>query len=195
MKLALITDTHGHLDLINDLAARTGAHAVIHAGDFGFYDDDSVSGLGKRELFLRIVHSSLDDETKQKALKLSHADKMSFVREQCPLSQLPHYLSGDKAFSVPVYAVWGNHEDHAVVERFHTGHYQVGNLHVLHERQTFDLGRFHIYGVGGNVLVSTKLFQQPIAGGGGKVWTTMTQFLELCEAVERNASEAKSTSS
>ena len=37
MRLLLISDTHGKLDIINELSAQTQADAVIHAGDFGFY--------------------------------------------------------------------------------------------------------------------------------------------------------------
>ena len=36
MRLLLISDTHGKLKIINDLAAQVNADAVIHAGDFGF---------------------------------------------------------------------------------------------------------------------------------------------------------------
>jgi len=35
MRLLLISDTHGMLGIINDLAAHVRANAVIHAGDFG----------------------------------------------------------------------------------------------------------------------------------------------------------------
>jgi hypothetical protein len=59
MRLLLISDTHGHLEPIDQLARDSRADAVVHAGDFGFYDDQSVNRLGSRELFLRIVHSDL----------------------------------------------------------------------------------------------------------------------------------------
>ena len=34
MRLLLISDTHGRLGVVNELAARVQADAVIHAGDF-----------------------------------------------------------------------------------------------------------------------------------------------------------------
>lgn len=40
-KILLVSDTHGKLDCINQLAEKTKADLVIHAGDFGFYDDSS----------------------------------------------------------------------------------------------------------------------------------------------------------
>ncbi len=36
MRLLLISDTHGKLGIINELADRVKADAVIHPGDFGF---------------------------------------------------------------------------------------------------------------------------------------------------------------
>lgn len=41
MRFLLVGDTHGQLGVVNELAARTHADAVIHAGDFGFYDEGS----------------------------------------------------------------------------------------------------------------------------------------------------------
>ncbi len=46
MRFLLLSDTHGKLGIINDLAADFRADAVIHAGDFGFYDE----GRQKRAL-------------------------------------------------------------------------------------------------------------------------------------------------
>ena len=56
-KILLISDTHGDLDIINDRVADTNADMVIHAGDFGFYDDGSVNYLSTRELRLLVAHS------------------------------------------------------------------------------------------------------------------------------------------
>jgi predicted phosphodiesterase len=117
-RLLLVTDTHGHLDQINAIAGKTGADAVVHAGDFGFYDEDSTASLSDRELALRIVHSALKPELRKRAFDLSREEKIALIRERCPLSDIPLYLVGQKRFNVPVYAVWGNHEDKAVVEKF-----------------------------------------------------------------------------
>ena len=50
MRFLLISDTHGKLGIINELVAETQTDAVIHAGDFGFYDDDSYERLSEEEL-------------------------------------------------------------------------------------------------------------------------------------------------
>ena len=42
---------------------------------------------------------------------------------------------------------------------------------------------FSLYGLGGNFLASNKLFDPPIAGNGGKVWSTLHQFGVLYKQV------------
>src|SRR5689334_18694434 len=91
-RLLLLSDTHGALAQIDDLAARVGADAVLHAGDFGFYDDSSVDRLEARELFLRVIHSDLPDAEKKKAKKLSGDKMRSFIRNELPLSDLAAWL-------------------------------------------------------------------------------------------------------
>ena len=187
MRLLLVTDTHGDLDQVDDLARRTRADAVLHAGDLGFYDDDSVQRLTERELVLKVTHSRLPQARKQAFLRLPGSEKIEFVRRQCPLSDLPAYLAGRKRFEAPVYAVWGNHEDHAVVQKFRTGEYAVENLFALSEQQSFHLGQFHIFGLGGNVVMNPKFFQAPLSGAGGKIWSTFPQYMRLLDLVERNS--------
>ena len=189
MKVLLVTDTHGKLDALNDLARENLADAVIHAGDFGFYDDASVDRLSERELKLHIVHSDLRRSAKEHLLSRSRDYQREFVRDRLPLSDLPRFLTGEGRFETPVYAVWGNHEDVEVVRRFHNGECAIKGLHVLHNQATFHLEGLHIFGLGGNVLIGSKFFQQPIAGGGGRIWSVLVQYLHLLETVRANAQE------
>jgi predicted phosphodiesterase len=184
VRLLLISDTHGKLGIINKLADDVRADAVIHAGDFGFYDDGSYERLSDRELQLRIVHSDLSPADKERILSLPRKEKIKAVKEDCPLSELPLYIEGTTQLDVPVYAVWGNHEDKDVVERFFRGDIQVENLHILHHRQAYRVGPALIYGLGGNFLTGSKLMQRPIAGGAGKIWNTLSQYVDLIETVE-----------
>lgn len=56
-KVLLISDTHGHLGVINDLVEKTKVDLVIHAGDFGFYNEFSYKHISSRELLLLVSHS------------------------------------------------------------------------------------------------------------------------------------------
>ena len=187
MRLLLISDTHGKLDFINELSAQTKADAVIHAGDFGFYDDESFERLSDRELRLHVTHSDLPRAEKDNLLTLSRIDLIAKSRELRLLGEFQSYIDGGNAFQVPVYAVWGNHEDKEVVERFFSGDDALANLHMLHHRQGYRVGPAYVYGLGGNLLPGPKMMQRPIAGGGGKIWSTLSQYAELVEAVDRDA--------
>lgn len=184
MRILLISDTHGKLDIINELATRTRADAVIHAGDFGFYDDLSYECLSERELGLHVRHSDLRRFEKEKILALPREERIQAMKDQCPLSDFSSFVRGQKQFEVPVYAVWGNHEDKALVDSLFRGKTKVNNLFVLHHRVTYRVGPVLIFGIGGNFLPGSKFLQRPIAGGAGKIWSTLAQYTDLIAMVE-----------
>ncbi len=189
-RILLISDTHGNLDIINELALKTNADCIIHAGDFGFYDEKSVYRLSHRELRLLITHSkfrnqySVDSDTKRDQL-------IEIIKKHTLLGDFPEYISGDKKFNIPVYAVWGNHEDVEVLKTIRNG-LQIDNLFMLDENHFYEFEQnneleFSLYGLGGNFLVSKKLFDNPIAGRCGKVWSTLHQFGALYKNVIRKS--------
>ena len=184
LRLLLISDTHGKLDIINDLADQVQADGVIHAGDFGFYDDGSYERLSNRELSLQVIHSDLPKADKDALLALPPSDRIKAVKEALPLSEFPDYVAGRKRFRFPVYAVWGNHEDIDVVDRLFRGELQVENLHLLHHRRACLVGSALVYGLGGNFLVGSKLLQRPLAGGSGRIWSTLSQYADLVETLK-----------
>ena len=185
MRILCISDTHGHLDQIDTLAAQVNAEAVIHAGDFGFYDHDSVDRLESRELFLRVVHSGLSAEEKTRAKKLRSDQMRALIRERLPLSDLGRWLTEGRGFRVPVYAVWGNHEDRVVLENLLEGKAKIPNLHLLHEGASFQVGPLRLFGLGGNVIPQRLAdLPTPLAGEGGKLWTTLAQIGRLAQTIE-----------
>jgi predicted phosphodiesterase len=185
MRLLLLSDTHGHLAQIDDRAARARADAVLHAGDFGFYSDESFDRLEARELFLRVVHSDLPEDEKAKAKKLRSDKLRAFMREKLPLSDLGAWLREGRGFKVPVYAVWGNHEDRAVVEALVGGRLEVSNLHLLYDAAGHRIGPFQIFGLGGNIIPERLLdTPSPLAGEGGKIWTTLAQIGRLAAILD-----------
>jgi len=187
MRFLLISDTHGKLGIINELARLVRADAVVHAGDFGFFDQGSVERLSDRELRLHAAHSDLLQTEKNQILSLSRNNLIEAVREHRLLGGFQSYIDGVESFQVPVYAVWGNHEDKNVVVRLFSGDLTVENLNILHHRQTYQVGSAFVFGVGGNLLPGSKMMQRPIAGGGGKIWSTVSQYADLVETVDRNA--------
>jgi predicted phosphodiesterase len=186
VRLLLITDTHGKLALINELAGRVKADAVVHAGDFGFYDDRSPELLSDRELRLHVAHSDLPQIEKARIPAHSRNDLTEAVKRHRLLGEFQSFLDGVESFHVPVYAVWGNHEDRNLVERLFRGDVKVDKLHILHHRQVYRVGAVSVYGLGGNLLPGSKMMQQPIAGSGGKIWSTLSQYSDLVETVDKD---------
>ena len=181
MRFLLISDTHGKLESINELAADAQADVVIHAGDFGFYDDGSYERLSDREFRLHVIHSDLAPLEKGEILNLPRKERIEAARTNCPLSEFPSYITGERRFNVPVHAVWGNHEDKHVVEMVVNGDIRIDNLHIIHHRRAYRVGTTLIYGLGGNFLAGAKLLQSSIAGGAGRIWSTLTQYSDLIE--------------
>ena len=184
MRFLLISDTHGTLALIDEVAAEVGAEAVIHAGDFGFFDRGSVDRLSDRELRLLVAHSELAESDKGRILGLSRTEMGEAVLEHRLLGGFQSYLDGSRSFQVPVYAVWGNHEDIRVVEKLHRGEIVVKNLHILDHRRGCRVGPAFVYGLGGNLLPGPKMLHRPLAGGAGKIWSTLSQYRELVELAD-----------
>ena len=185
MRCLLLSDTHGELGAINELAAAESADCVIHGGDFGFYDDASMKRLSRREIRLRIKHSNLPRCDIRRILALGPKAEADAVESLGLLGGFQRYLAGVESFDVPVYAVWGNHEDRHVVERLVLGDCVVRNLHVLHPRQAHPVASALVYGLGGNFLPGRKMLQRPIAGGGGKIWSTLSEFSDLVRTADR----------
>lgn len=189
MRLLLLSDTHGDLSLINELAKKVNAEAVIHAGDFGFYDKESVHRLSERELHLMLVHSDkVSSEAKRR--HYSHSELKKAAIDYNLLGDFSSFISGEQEFSVPVYAVWGNHEDKNVVEQLRAG-LAIKNLHLLDERRIYEIGGMSLFGLGGNILPGQKMFDRAIAGYGGKIWSTLDQIGALLAIAESDRSPTK----
>ena len=56
MKVIALSDTHGNIDIINELAKRHQADAVLHCGDFGFFTYQRLEEITKKELYLNLAH-------------------------------------------------------------------------------------------------------------------------------------------
>lgn len=186
----LISDTHGNLDIINNLVEKTKVDMVIHAGDFGFYNESSYKHISSRELLLLISHSKhwkenpVDKTTSRDTL-------IEIVKKHNLLGDFQSYQDGTKQFHVPIYTVYGNHEDICVIREIKKQNI-IYNFHLLDEENIFkieknDGAQFQLFGIGGNFLVSNKLLQRPIAGNAGKVWATLHQFGVLYKKLEKKS--------
>ncbi|KAJ3426542.1 ser/thr protein phosphatase [Anaeramoeba flamelloides] len=162
-RILLITDTHGHLSLINELIEKHQCDYVLHAGDFGLYDDvHSPNELEERECFLHLIH---DHSVPKEILKnirnksITGNELRKLCAEKYPFSDLPDYISAKKRFLKPVYFVPGNHEDCSVFRKIKNGEINIENLFLLDENHSYKVGKhFRVFGLGGN-LIEQLLFK------------------------------------
>lgn len=199
-RVACIADVRGNMSLFNQIAQETGAQAIIHTGDFGFYERASFDRISDRTLRHLVQYSSLISSSLRASLLTSAPEQPLSLRErvmQHPgplLSEFTDLLTGQMSLNVPVFTVWGACEDVAIIERFRTGEYQVKNLFVLDEAtsKSIEVGgiRLRLFGLGGAV-VPHKLFDNgegaaTIAGGQGTMWTTALQIGQLVDTAQKS---------
>ncbi|CAI2168934.1 3630_t:CDS:10 [Funneliformis geosporum] len=198
-KIICVADVRGNISQLNHLAKQTGAMAVIHSGDFGFYENNSLERISDRTLRHLVTYSTIIS-TQQRNKLLHNSTSPEELRrtiKESPtplLSEFPLFMKGEKTLDVPVYTVWGACEDVTVLEKFRMGHYKVNNLYILDEANTYsiDVGgvSLRLFGLGGAV-VQHKLFDNgegisTIAGGHGTMWTTILQIGELVDTAQKH---------
>ncbi|KAF9438319.1 hypothetical protein BGZ76_008707 [Entomortierella beljakovae] len=197
-KVLCVADLRGNISQLNDLVDQTGAKVIIHCGDFGFYERDSLNRISDRTLKHLVQYSTLIPPALRTRLLQSTVTPDS-LRSQIRasntniLSELPLYLSGQKTLKVPVYTVWGACEDVSVLEKFRSSEYSINNLHIIDESSTvvIDIGgvKLRLFGLGG-AIAQHKLFDigegtTTIAGGSGTMWTTALQIGQLVDTAQK----------
>ncbi|KAF9981712.1 hypothetical protein BGZ65_003649 [Modicella reniformis] len=197
-KVLCVADLRGNISHLNELVDQTGAKLIIHCGDFGFYERDSLNRISDRTLKHLVQYSTLIPPALRTRLLQATVTPDS-LRSQIKtsstnvLSELPLYLVGQKTLKVPVYTVWGACEDVSVLEKFRSGEYSINNLHIIDESATvvIDIGgvKLRLFGLGG-AIAHHKLFDigegtSTIAGGSGTMWTTALQIGQLVDTAQK----------
>ncbi|KAK4637236.1 uncharacterized protein CLAFUR5_00445 [Fulvia fulva] len=195
-RVLCIADVRGNLRQLNELARNAKADYIIHTGDFGFYDDQSLERIAEKTLKHVAQYSPLLPEPLKADIARTgpqQSIKDRFRQERLPLSELPQFLNKSQRLDVPVYTVWGACEDVSVLEKLRSQEYKVDNLHIIDESHSrlLDVGgiKLRLLGLGGAVVMH-KLFDNgegrtTIAGGQGTMWTTLLQMGELIDTANR----------
>lgn len=119
-KIAVIGDTHGHLDrMIELINAEPGVDFAIQVGDFGVYLKDSNL-------------SSIPEHRRDH------------------LGQFGEYFEVKKSFPVPVYFCKGNHEDFEFLQKYETENEILKNLFYIKNGSVLELQGVVIAFLGGN---------------------------------------------
>ncbi|ODQ78357.1 hypothetical protein BABINDRAFT_9160 [Babjeviella inositovora NRRL Y-12698] len=200
VRILFVAELRGQLSLLNELAVANNAAVIVHSGNFGFFDADSVVRMS--EVYLRHIAAFsrlIDAET---VARVSAASSVHEILAHQQLSELPRYILGEKRLRIPVYTIYGMAEDSVVVNKFRYGEYRVPNLYVIDEHNAYklltpDCTCLTLCGLGGGFSLYSLLNQGegyphetaliPAAGDAGNMWHTLVQYGVLIETMEREA--------
>ncbi len=158
MRVLLVSDTHGELDIINYYVKKTNAELVFHAGDFGFYFPESVQRLRKGELRKLIEHNVRFKTSQFNPLpdQISREELEDIGLNVQVHGDFVDYYENRKRFDVPVLAVFGNHEDATIVKQCVKPFSGVGHITILPFCGYWKpdmMDRLFVTGLGGNINI------------------------------------------
>lgn len=196
--MIVVAGVEGRLSLLNELAAQHRTRAIIHTGNFGFYDRDSVTGLSLANLRLVLARrgeavSPTVDNDDESTLRAMAAHNVTL------LSELPLFVAGERRLDIPLYVIWGPQEDVAVIEKFRKGIYHVPNLYIVDHRTSYAISTDHLtlrlFGLGGTFnyhrLFDVGRGSDTVSGGEGSTWANLIQMGELLDMADRYASPSE----
>ena len=99
MKVIVLTDTHGQIDRINQLAIENNADACIHCGDVGFFDHISIKNMSAAELTKMIRRAPVTKETIEHVCSLPQRVQADFVSDTSFVISERDFLILSKSFS------------------------------------------------------------------------------------------------
>lgn len=177
-RILFVADIRGQLSYFNTLAETHKPDIIIHTGNFGFLDQQSVSRI--HESYLRHIVEFSPLLPQNLILQMSQLSKVSgdsvhhlsndnmnlkTLLANHNISELPMFLSGKLKLNIPVYTIYGMCEDSYVINKFRFGLYSIPNLHIIDDC-SLHLIKFKnntqsilISGIGGS-LSYHKLFHQ-----------------------------------
>ena len=184
MKLLLLSDTHGHLDIINEYVHKTHPDFVIHAGDFGFYTPESIPRLRRGDLVNILRH---DPNYRKMGAPVITKDVLRDDLNQMAMDchaygDFVDYYVGRKQFDAPVIAIHGNHSD-PVILRNSLG--KIHNLYILSLSGGYPLNGAYIFGLGGVLGRKGMLHQlaEPVPELHGQLWANFSQLARIATSL------------
>ena len=146
MRILLISDTHGDVEIVNEVAVKAGVEACFHLGDFCCYTEESVLRFSRDMLEKQLVHSRrVPLGLEMDVGRMSVEALRELVYRYRTYGDFGEYMAGRKSFVVPVFAVGGNNDDPMVMQEL--GRHPIPNLTFLDAEHQVELGEYLVYGV------------------------------------------------
>lgn len=214
LRILSLSDVQGNLNSFNDLYHRNknSINLIIHTGNFGFWDNDTISSDNDNTFLKQIVAFSevLDQDLVNEINNLStitnsnNTDYNNHLKEKLQgtnLSQLDDYLLGKEKLLCPVYTIFGPLDDPRVINKFQTGEYKIQNLFLIDHTKCYDIAspladqpNIRLYGIGGTLKIHSlfdhgKLdpdLEKNLCGKIGDLWISMIQIATMYQNVMNN---------
>lgn len=185
VRLLALSDIQGDFHSIQDiyrgyqLANGRQIDYIIHTGNFGFWDENTVEThkdinyLKQIVAFLKVLSPEIVEELNNLSTIIngpsSNANQLNkeFIQFKAKLSsysnnslsQLSLYLSGEYKLPCPVYTTFGPLDDPVVIHKFHTGQYHIPNLFIVDHLNQYEIvspddqPNIRLYGLGANIKI------------------------------------------
>lgn len=172
-KIIIVGDTHGKFEIIEKIFQKENASgkvvAILHAGDMGVYDENSIGVL--------------DEATGRYTGRISQKEIKNILSHKDPIEEFLPYIKGDKKFPVPFYTIPGNHEDFDLYAVLLNGKIKIENFIPLDSNQIYNLNfgnrQLKIAGLG-------KIFPRTETSISGKQHITEDEYSKSKKALASN---------
>ncbi|ABN66502.2 predicted protein [Scheffersomyces stipitis CBS 6054] len=211
-RILTISDIQGNLHAIpelynQELQKGNPIDAIIHTGNFGFWDNDTIDEYKDLSYLKQIVAFSevLEPEIVEELNNITaitipaptpmHIPALMFrsklAESHNSISQFSMYLKGEFRFPCPVYTIFGPLDDPKIVEKIHSKEYVVSNLFLIDHTHNWEIvtplesqPNIRLYGIGGTLKIHSlfdngNLNYASCSGKVGELWITLIQVAEL----------------
>lgn len=182
-RILAVSDVQGNLQSLNELYLKEESKVdlIIHTGNFGFWDNETIS-LDKKNTFLKQIVVFLNVLEKKVVDDLNNLSTISggeatssssgsanetadflkskLLEKENRITQLDLFMSGEYKLPCPVYTLFGPLDDPRIVNSFQKGLSSIPNLYVLDHTKCYEIEtpwqhqpNLKLYGIGGSLKI------------------------------------------
>ncbi|RCK67637.1 Uncharacterized protein C16H5.12c [Candida viswanathii] len=218
LRILTLSDIQGNFDVLTKLYHEyQPIDLIIHTGNFGFWDLNTIHEYKELNYFKQIVAflEVLETELIEQLNNLSkisnsgNADEISIFKTKLlsstsSISQFQQYVNGEKSFPCPVYTIFGPLDDPKIIDKLQTKQVVIPNLHLIDHKNNYEIKtaanvpNIKLYGLGGTLKIHSlfdngNLNYLGISGKLGELWISLLQIAELYISVTNSKNFADTT--
>lgn len=218
LRILTLSDIQGNFDVLTKLYHEyQPIDLIIHTGNFGFWDLDTIHEYKELNYFKQIVAflEVLEPELVEQLNNLSKISntgnldeistfKTKLLSSKSSISQFQQYLNGEKLFPCPVYTVFGPLDDPRIIDKLQTKQIVIPNLNLIDHKHNYEIKtaanvpNIKLYGLGGTLKIHSlfdtgNLSYLGVCGKLGELWISLLQIAELYISVTNSKSFTDTT--